>query len=89
MPTNNSTKKRMRQTPLITGRNRTKKSAMWTYEKKFLAAVEAGDMDVAQSALRQAVSAVDKALKAGLVHKNRANRKKARLTAALAKAKNG
>ena len=84
MPNITSAKKRMRQTPIRTARNRVKKSAMWTWEKKFKAAVEAGDAEAAQAAFNKATSLLDKAAKVGLIHKNRANRKKAQLHAALA-----
>lgn len=43
----------------------------------------AGKKDEAAKALRDAASALDKAVKSGVVHKTTANRKKSRLTLAL------
>jgi len=64
-------------------RNRMAKSAMKTSVKKFEAAVIAGTADAAQ--LSAAQGAVDKAVTKGVMHKNAANRKKARLAKRLNK----
>ena len=48
--------------------------------------LESGDLEAAQAALSKVFSAYDKALKSGIIHKNRASRKKARLQAKLAAA---
>ena len=65
-------------------RNRMIKSAMKTQLKKFDAALSAGEVDAALLSATQA--AVDKAVTKGVIHKNAANRKKARLAKAAAKA---
>ena len=60
------------------------KSAMKTQVKKFDTAVVAGDADVKLLSMTQ--GAVDKAAAKGVIHKNAANRKKARLAKRMAKA---
>jgi len=89
MPTNKSTLKRMRTSVKSGMRNKARRSSLWTYEKNFRTAIEEGNFEEAQQLLNKTFSLYDKAIKTNVVHKNRANRKKARLTAALAKAKNG
>ena len=64
--------------------NRMIKSAMKTQINKFAAALSAGEVDAALLSATQA--AVDKAVTKGVIHKNAANRKKARLAKAAAKA---
>ena len=65
-------------------RNRMVKSAMKTQLKKFETAVSANEADA--KILSATQGAVDKALAKGVIHKNAANRKKARLAKRLAKA---
>lgn len=65
-------------------RNRMVKSAMRTTVKKYESAVAAGSADVAL--LSQTASAIDKAVAKGVISKNAANRKKARMAKRLAKA---
>ena len=60
------------------------KSAMRTTVKKYESAVAAGSADVAM--LSQTASAIDKAVAKGVISKNAANRKKARMAKRLAKA---
>ncbi len=64
-------------------RNRMIKSAMRTSIKKFENAIAAGTCDAATLSATQ--GAVDKAASKGVIHKNAANRKKARLAKRLAK----
>ncbi len=66
-------------------RNRIVKSGVKTVLKKFDAAVAANDAN-ANVLLANAASAVDRAASKGVIHKNAANRKKARLAKQLAKA---
>ena len=89
MPTNKSTVKRMRTSVKSGMRNKARNSSLWIYEKNFRQAIEEGNFEEAQQLLNKTFSLYDKAIKTNVVHKNRANRKKARLTAALARAKNG
>ena len=84
MPNIKSAIKRVKVTEKKNLRNRMIKSAMRTSVKKFEAAVAAGSAD---AALLSATSgAVDRAVAKGVMHKNAANRKKARMAKRLAKA---
>ena len=65
-------------------RNHMIKSAMRTSFKKYEAAVAAGSADLA--ALYATARAIDKAAAKGVISKNAANRKKARMAKRLAKA---
>ena len=65
-------------------RNRMVKSAMRTTVKKYESAVAAGSADAAL--LSQTASAIDTAVAKGVISKNAANRKKARMAKRLAKA---
>ena len=65
-------------------RNRMVKSAMRTTVKKYESAVADGSADAAL--LSQTASAIDKAVAKGVISKNAANRKKARMAKRLAKA---
>jgi len=65
-------------------RNRSVKSRLKSLEKNYAAAIKAGKKDEAGTALRDALSAFDKAVKSGAVHRATANRKKSRLTLRLA-----
>ena len=75
-----SAKKRIKVIAKRTLRNRMIKSHTKTAIKKFVAAVESGDRDLAKAALIRAISAIDKATTKGVFHKNNASRKKSRLT---------
>lgn len=66
-------------------RNRMIKSAMRTTVKKYENAVAVGNADAAL--LSQTASAIDKAAAKGVISKNAANRKKARMAKRLAKTK--
>ncbi len=87
MPSRKSAKKSMRQSLDNRVRNKSRKSLTWTMEKKFQEKLEAKDIEGAEKALSAVSSALDKAAKTNAVHINRVNRKKARLFAALQKAK--
>ncbi len=71
--------KRMRTSRQANARNRARKSTLKTTEKKFRAAVEAGDAAVASTLLRECVSEFDKAAKLGVIHANKASNKKSQL----------
>lgn len=66
-------------------RNRMVKSQVKTAVKRFTVAMSS-DASGAQRELVNAVSVMDKAVAKGIVHKNTANRKKARMAKALHKA---
>ena len=84
MPNIKSAIKRVEVTKKKNLRNRMVKSAMKTTVKKYEAAVAAGTADA--KALAVVSSAIDKAATKGVMHKNAANRKKARLAKRLNKA---
>ena len=84
MPNIKSAIKRVKVTEKKNLRNRMVKSAMKTQLKKFEAAVAANEADA--KVLSTTQGAVAKALAKGVINKNAANRKKARLAKKLAKA---
>ena len=63
--------------------NKSIKSRLHTLEKKFLAAVTAKKADDASALYRLLSSALDKAAKTRVIHRNNASRKKSRLAARL------
>ena len=60
-------------------RHKSRRNTISTMEKKLRAAVEAGDKDSAAELLKTQYAALDKAVKSGTFHKNKADRKKSRL----------
>lgn len=85
MPNIKSAMKRVKVSQKKNLRNRMVKSSMKTTLKKFDAAV-ASEPQQAAAALNASYSALDRAVSKGVIHKNAANRKKARLAKRLAKA---
>ena len=85
MPNIKSAKKRVKVSEKKNLRNRMIKSAVRTSVKKLEAAI-AADPQTANAQLVVTTSAIDKAAPKGVMHKNAANRKKARLAKQLAKA---
>lgn len=80
MPNIKSAKKRVKVTGVKTLQNKMFKSAMKTSVKKYKAAVEQGDKQLAEKTYIEAVGMVDKAVSKGLIHKNNAARKKSQYT---------
>ncbi len=80
-----SAKKRVLVTEKKTMENKAVKSALKTQIKKFLAAVDAGDKALAEKLYPETVSAIDSAATKGILHKNNADNKKAKLAKKLAK----
>ena len=78
-----SAKKRILVTKTRNERNKAIKSAVKTAIKKVDAAVAAKDKEAASAALLAATSAIDKAAKKGVYHKNNASRKVSRLAKAV------
>lgn len=85
MPNIKSAKKRVKVSEKKNLRNRMIKSAVRTSVKKLEAAI-AADPQTANAQLVVTTSEIDKAASKGVMHKNAANRKKARLAKQLAKA---
>jgi len=80
-----SAQKRVRSDKKKNLRNRMVKTGVKTAVKKYTVALE-GDLQAAPAAPRSASSALDKAVSKGILHKNTASRKKARMAKALHKA---
>ena len=78
-------KKAARQSVKRQQRNQSIRRTTRTRISNALQAFRSEDIEVSEPALRQAISALDKSVKKGVMHKNSASRKKARLTARLNK----
>lgn len=87
MPNIKSAMKRVKVNQKKNLRNRMVKSSLKTTLKKFDTAV-VSEPQQAPAMLNASYSALDKAAAKGVIHKNAANRKKARLAKRLAKAAN-
>ena len=74
-----SQKKRNLTSAKAAARNRAVKSSVKTAVKKVRTAVENGDKEAASAALLAATSSIDKAKAKGVIKKNTASRKVARL----------
>ncbi len=84
MPNIKSAKKRVLVTEKKTMENKAVKSALKTQIKKFLAAVAEGNKQQANALYPETVSAIDSAVSKGILHKNNAANKKAKLAKKLA-----
>ncbi len=60
-------------------RNVSNKSAIKTLVKKAKAAMDAGETQLTATAVKTAVSVIDKAVERGIIHKNAGARRKSRL----------
>ena len=72
--------KRNRQNAVRYERNKSARSELKTRMRNVIVAAESGDRDAATEQLRIAQSYIDKAATKGLIPKNTAGRRKARLT---------
>ena len=79
MPNIKSAKKRVLVIEKKTQINKAIKSALKTQIKKFLAVVAAGNKEEATKVYSETVSAIDSAASKGIIHKNNAANKKAKL----------
>lgn len=79
MPNIKQQEKRMRQAAKRRLRNRSRKSEIKTYIRKFEAALQRGDREESETYLKKAVKALDKAAGDGIIHKNNAANRKSRL----------
>lgn len=84
MPHTASAKKRVRQNATRNLRNHSAKAEAKTLAKRVLAAVKAGDRDLAEKELKLAHSRLDKIAKRRVVHPNTAARRKSQLAKAVA-----
>ncbi len=85
MPNIKSSKKDVLRSKVAYEKNKADKSEMKTVIKKFESALDAGDRAVAETAYKQAIVTVDKAVNKGILHKNTAARKKSSMTLRLNK----
>ena len=81
VPKLKSSKKRFAKSLTQRTRNRSHVSAVRTAVKT----VQAGDPETAQQALKSAASVIDKAVRKGIIHSNRAARTKSRLSKLVAR----
>ncbi len=87
MPNITSAKKRVRQNRKRYLRNRVRWEHLRKATKAFKATLAGGDATAIDAELRKVQRAVDKACTKGIIHKNTANRKKARLAVTANKAR--
>lgn len=80
MPNHKSAEKRVRQTAKRNLVNRMNRSRLRTQIKKLRAALASGDQKQCEELLLPTVSAIDKAVNKGILHRNTAARYKSRLT---------
>jgi small subunit ribosomal protein S20 len=73
--------KRARQTEKKTATNRANKSRMRLALRSLRTALTSGDNATLDTTFRETVSALDKSVQKGILHKNTASRYKARLSA--------
>lgn len=77
--------KRNRQNERRRTANKGKRSELKTLAKQAIAASESGDAAATETAFREAQKRIDMAAAKGLIHKNSAARKKARLAKRISK----
>jgi small subunit ribosomal protein S20 len=80
MANTKSAKKAVRKIERRTAVNRSRRSQMRTYVRKFDEALAVGDAAAATSALQEATPLVMRAAQKGILHKNTASRKVSRMT---------
>ena len=85
MPNIKSAKKRVIVTKTKTLQNKMFKTAVKSTIKKYESALAAGYKDAAAATYKDAVKIIDKAVAKGIIHKNKAARKKSQFTLALNK----
>ena len=79
MPNTRSAAKAMRVQERRRLRNRAVRSATRTYVRKAQAEIASGESNPTAEVIRQAISALDRAAKKGVIHANNAARRKSRL----------
>ncbi len=80
MPNTDSAKKRVRQNIKARAINRWRKDRIKTQIRSFLKAVQAHDVELAETEYRKTVSLLDKISHTSTLHKNTAARRKSRLS---------
>lgn len=79
MPNIKSASKRVKISEIRRMRNMAAKTRLKTANRKYKEAVESGNKDQAQSALKELLALLDKAAGKRLIHKNAAARKKSKM----------
>jgi small subunit ribosomal protein S20 len=79
-----SSKKRIRQTLKRTERNKKIRTTMRTYVKAVREAIEAGDKEAAEKALKSATRRIDMAVSKGIYHRKTGSRYISRLATQVA-----
>jgi small subunit ribosomal protein S20 len=80
MPNHKSAEKRDRQNATRNAVNTTNRTRLRSSIKKLRTVIAAGNAQEAQSLLSETISAIDKSVQKGVLHRNAAARHKARLT---------
>ena len=88
MPNTPSAKAEMKKSLKRRERNRGRRSAMRTWIKKTMVAIEESNIEEAEKSFQPATKLIDKNVKWNQLHQNTAARKKARLARALNAVKN-
>lgn len=86
MANTKSAQKNIRKSATRTAANKATKSRLKTLSKAAAAAAKSGDSKKIAAASAATASAYDKAVKTGVIHKNKASRIKSKLAKAAAKA---
>ncbi len=87
MPIIKSAKKRMEVAIRNNTRNKSERSELATAIKKFNTAIANKDVELAEKLLPETFSKIDEEASRGIIHKNKANNKKAGLSIELTKLK--
>ena len=87
MPIIKSAKKRQEVAIRNNERNKARRSALATAIKKFNKAISEKDVELAEKLLPETFSIIDSEVNTNIIHKNKANNKKADLSIALTKLK--
>ena len=87
MPIIKSAKKRQEVAIRNNARNKAERSALATAIKKFNKAISEKDVELAEKLLPETFSIIDSEVNTNIIHKNKANNKKADLSIALTKLK--
>jgi small subunit ribosomal protein S20 len=80
MPNTKSAERRMRNSARKHARNTASTSRLKSLQRGFVTLVKAGKKTEAATALKTVISALDKAVKTGVLHHATVSRKKSRLT---------
>ena len=89
MPTTKSAKKRLRQNVARRAQSRSFKRAVRTQCRKVREAVQAGDVEQAETEFRLAAKRLDRAGARNIIHRNAVARTKSRLSAKIKAIKRG